>query len=166
MQSKILKGSAKPQAALKTPVGLVKIYTDGEAVTGLDIVKSGAQLSAQDAVAALAVRELEAYFQGSTAKPKVKLRLEGTEFQRAVWHELSKLGFGKQASYKEIAQAVGKPAASRAVGAAVGANPVPLLLGCHRVLGHNSKITGYSGGEGIKTKAWLLAHEQISYSGL
>lgn len=166
MQSKSTTTEAAPQAAIKTPVGVVRIYSNGTAIVGLDIAVDGRVVSPKDAASAQAAQELAAYFAGSKAKPKVKLELGGTEFQRAVWAELAKLGFGQQASYKDIAARVGKPAAARAVGAAVGANPVPLLLGCHRVLGHGSKITGYSGGEGLKTKAWLLNHEKINYSGL
>jgi methylated-DNA-[protein]-cysteine S-methyltransferase len=166
MKSTAVTGNTKPQAAIKTPVGLVKIFTHGDSVIGLEIASGGKPVTATDAVSAQAAAELSSYFEGNRAKPKVKLALEGTEFQKAVWRELSKLSFGQQASYKDIAVAIGKPAAARAVGAAVGANPIPLLLGCHRVLGHNAKITGYSGGEGVKTKAWLLNHEKIGFSGL
>lgn len=89
--------------------------------------------------------------------------LIGTDFQISVWGEIAGLGFGASQSYGEIANSIGKPEASRAVGGAVGANPVPLLIGCHRVLGSNKKLTGYSGGQGLKTKLWLLEHEQIEY---
>jgi methylated-DNA-[protein]-cysteine S-methyltransferase len=166
MQIQALSAQTDPQAAIKTPVGLVRIFSNGTAVVGLDIVVDGKAVTPKDSISAQAAEELAAYFGGNTAKPKIKLQLEGTAFQKAVWAELEKLGFGQQASYKEIAERVGKPAAARAVGAAVGANPVPLLIGCHRVLGRGSKITGYSGGEGLKTKAWLLNHEKISYTGL
>jgi methylated-DNA-[protein]-cysteine S-methyltransferase len=91
------------------------------------------------------------------------VELHGTAFQEAVWAEIAKLGFGKVATYADIASAIGNPKAVRAVGGAVGSNPVPLVVGCHRVLGASKKITGYSGGEGIPTKKWLLAHESIEY---
>lgn len=166
MPNKLISQKSGPQAAVKTPIGLVKIFTSDSAVIRLEINKTGRAVEATDATAAQAATEITAYFEGSQSKPRVKLRLAGTEFQLAVWRELAKLGFGQQASYKDIAVAIGRPAAARAVGAAVGANPIPLLLGCHRVLGHQSKITGYSGGEGLKTKAWLLHHEKISFAGL
>ena len=77
--------------------------------------------------------------------------------------EIAKLGFGQVATYADIANSIGNPKAVRAVGGAVGSNPVPLVVGCHRVLGSAKKITGYSGGDGIPTKKWLLAHEAIEY---
>jgi methylated-DNA-[protein]-cysteine S-methyltransferase len=155
-----------PQAALNSPIGLIKIFASESAVTGLEIATRGKAVPAKNPIAAQAAEELSSYFAGDLKKFKVKLKLEGTEFQQAVWRQLAKVGFGQHASYKDIAVAIGKPAAARAVGAAVGANPIPLLLGCHRVLGHGSKITGYSGGEGLPTKAWLLNHEKISYRDL
>jgi methylated-DNA-[protein]-cysteine S-methyltransferase len=87
----------------------------------------------------------------------------GTAFQEAVWQQIADLGWGQTASYAEIAGAIGNPKAVRAVGGAVGANPVPLIVGCHRVMGASGQITGYSGGDGIATKKWLLNHESIDY---
>jgi methylated-DNA-[protein]-cysteine S-methyltransferase len=89
------------------------------------------------------------------------VELNGTEFQRSVWKQIAKIPFGKTVSYADIANKIGKPLASRAVGGAVGSNPVPLIVGCHRVMGASGRITGYSGGEGIPTKRWLLELEQI-----
>ena len=79
-----------------------------------------------------------------------------------MWAEISKIEFGKTKTYGEIAEAIGRPKAVRAVGGAVGANPVPLVIGCHRVLGAAGKITGYSGGDGLPTKRWLLKLEGLS----
>ena len=84
-----------------------------------------------------------------------------TEFQKSVWRQIARIPFGKTKSYADIAKAIGKPKAARAVGGAVGSNPVPLVVGCHRVMGASGKITGYSGGKGIPTKQWLLEHEGI-----
>jgi methylated-DNA-[protein]-cysteine S-methyltransferase len=86
----------------------------------------------------------------------------GTEFQKSVWKQISKIPFGKLKTYKDIADAIGKPKAARAVGGAVGSNPVPLVVGCHRVLGASGEITGYSGGDGLPTKRWLLQHEGLT----
>ena len=88
--------------------------------------------------------------------------LHGTDFQKAVWKQIAKISFGKTLSYADIAGKLGKPLASRAVGGAVGSNPVPLIVGCHRVLGASGKITGYSGGDGLPTKRWLLNLEDIA----
>jgi methylated-DNA-[protein]-cysteine S-methyltransferase len=162
----MLRIEREPQAAINSPIGLVKIFTSDTAVTGLEIAPRGKAVPAENAIAAQAADELNSYFAGDLKKFKVKLQLDGTQFQKSVWQQLAKIGFGSHLSYKDIAVAIGKPAAARAVGAAVGANPIPLILGCHRVLGSGSKITGYSGGEGLPTKAWLLNHEQISFRAL
>ena len=89
--------------------------------------------------------------------------IAGTAFKLAVWTQIAKLDFGEQKTYAELASAVGNPKAVRAVGGAVGANPVPLLVGCNRILGSERRITGYSGGEGLVTKRWLLDFEQIEF---
>jgi methylated-DNA-[protein]-cysteine S-methyltransferase len=78
-----------------------------------------------------------------------------------VWQRLAELDFGEATSYGEIGRATGRPSAGRAVGGAIGANPIPIIVPCHRVLGANGRITGYSGGNGIPTKSWLLDHEGI-----
>jgi methylated-DNA-[protein]-cysteine S-methyltransferase len=106
---------------------------------------------------------LRNYFSGDKADYQGPLDLSGTDFQKAVWHEISSIKHGQTLSYGEIAHRIGKPKASRAVGAAVGANPIPLIVPCHRVMGASGKITGYSGGDGIPTKRKLLALEKIEY---
>jgi methylated-DNA-[protein]-cysteine S-methyltransferase len=108
-----------------------------------------------------AEKQLKNYFAGTSRVLDFDVEVEGTEFQRAVWEEISKIGFGETKTYGEIAQAIGRPKAVRAVGGAVGANPVPLIIGCHRVLGAAGKITGYSGGDGLPTKRWLLSLEGL-----
>jgi O-6-methylguanine DNA methyltransferase len=97
-------------------------------------------------------------------KPKnlPPLDLEGTEFQKSVWNALRKISSGKTKSYGEIAQVIGKPKAVRAVGGACGANPIPVLVPCHRVLAANKKLGGFSGG--LDWKRSLLKRERIKYS--
>lgn len=109
-----------------------------------------------------AKKQLTAYFAGKLTRFDLPLDLQGTEFQKAVWKQISKVGFGKTVSYADIAAKLGKPLASRAVGGAVGSNPIPLIVGCHRVLGASGRITGYSGGDGLPTKRWLLTLEDIA----
>ena len=111
-----------------------------------------------------AIKWITDYFAGSEADFSGKLDLSGTEFQRAVWSEISKIKHGRTLTYGEIAQKIGRPKASRAVGAAVGANPIPLIVPCHRVMGTGGKITGYSGGDGIPTKRKLLKLEKIEFA--
>ena len=108
-----------------------------------------------------AKKQLTNYFKGKSRDLNFATDLEGTAFQKAVWKEISKIGFGEVTTYAEIAKNIGNPKAVRAVGGAVGSNPVPLIVGCHRVLGASGKITGYSGGDGLPTKRWLLALEGI-----
>jgi len=115
------------------------------------------------AVLELAAQQLAEYFSGTRASFELATQVSGTKFQQAVWKQLAKTKSGQSLSYGEIARRIGSPAASRAVGAAVGANPIPLIVGCHRVLGSTGKITGFTGGKGIPTKIWLLRHEGIEY---
>jgi methylated-DNA-[protein]-cysteine S-methyltransferase len=103
------------------------------------------------------IRQLEAYFAGALEVFKIALALEGSPFQLQVWDQLQRIPFGTTISYSELAERIGKPRAVRAVGGANGANPIPLLIPCHRVIGANGKLTGYGGGLEIKEK--LLAHE-------
>ena len=85
------------------------------------------------------------------------LDLRGTEFQRRVWDALARIPHGETRTYGAIAEAVGRPAAARAVGAATGKNPAPLIVPCHRVVGANGALTGFAGG--IEAKRFLLTHE-------
>lgn len=111
-----------------------------------------------------AKRQLAEYFAGTRRVFDLPVYLDrGTEFQRAVWTGLTELAFGEVVSYGELGARVGRPGSGRAIGGAVGANPVPIIVGCHRVLATNGRITGYSAGAGIPTKAWLLDHEGIGH---
>src|SRR6185312_1747819 len=92
----------------------------------------------------------------------VPVEVEGTTFQKEVWQQLSEIEFGEVVSYGYLGNVTGRATAGRAVGGAVGANPVPIIVPCHRVLASDGRITGYSGGEGIPTKRWLLEHEGIA----
>jgi O-6-methylguanine DNA methyltransferase len=98
---------------------------------------------------------------GESPKIFPPLDLSGTEFQKSVWHALRKISSGKTKNYGEIASAIGKPKAVRAVGGACGANPVPVLVPCHRVLAANKKLGGFSGG--LDWKRSLLAREGIKF---
>jgi methylated-DNA-[protein]-cysteine S-methyltransferase len=105
-----------------------------------------------------AVSALHAYFAGDLrALDALAVDPGGTEFQRQVWAELRRIAPGRTTSYGKLATAIGRPAAMRAVGAANGANPVAVVIPCHRVIGKNGALTGYGGG--LPRKAWLLRHE-------
>lgn len=97
-----------------------------------------------------AIRQLEAYFAGKLQDFTLSLAPQGTEFQLRVWHALAEIPFGTTISYGELARRVGRPRAFRAVGAANGRNPLPIVLPCHRVIGSDGSLTGYGGGLHIK----------------
>lgn len=105
-----------------------------------------------------AVRELRAYFEGRLRDFNVPLAPEGTPFQQRVWRELLNIPYGETISYGELARRIGSPNGSRAVGLANGANPISIIIPCHRVIGTNGRLTGYGGG--LKNKEWLLALER------
>lgn len=163
--------SPTPPAALRrlrSPIGRIEVVGDGSAVVGLAIERDGMLphddvAEAPDPVVDAAVEQLQQYFAGTRRVFDVPVTLGGTPFQRDVWQQIARLGFGETASYGELGRGTGRATAGRAVGGAVGANPVPILVPCHRILGSDGMITGYSGGEGIPTKSWLLDHEGIAH---
>jgi methylated-DNA-[protein]-cysteine S-methyltransferase len=157
-----MKLSPRAVLSVESPIGPITLISHGEKITQVILGKK-AKAEGSSSVLIEAKKQLAQYFQGTIDRFSVEVNPEGTAFQKAVWKEIAKHGFGKHTSYGQIASRIGKPTASRAVGAAVGANPTPLIVGCHRVLGSTGKITGFTGAKGIKTKAWLLGHEQIEY---
>jgi methylated-DNA-[protein]-cysteine S-methyltransferase len=104
-----------------------------------------------------AVRQLQAYFAGQLREFQLPLDIEGTEFQKRVWREVAAIPYGETRSYLQIATALGSPGAVRAVGAANGANPVPIVVPCHRVIGAKGRLVGYGGGLALKKR--LLERE-------
>lgn len=149
--------------AFKSPIGVIRVFESNSKVVAIDIAVSGAKVTTSSSqLLKTAQKELEAYFDGKLTKFTFAMDISrGTEFQRSVWNEIQKIKFGQVKTYAEIAQAIGKPKAARAVGGAVGSNPIPLAIGCHRVLGARGKITGYSGGKGLPTKRVLLKLEGV-----
>jgi methylated-DNA-[protein]-cysteine S-methyltransferase len=105
-----------------------------------------------------AARQLEDYFAGTRTGFELDLALAGTPFQQRVWQELRAIPYGETVSYGQLADRIGQPTASRAVGLANGRNPVGIIVPCHRVVGADGSLTGYGGG--IERKRYLLAHEQ------
>lgn len=108
------------------------------------------------------ISQLEAYFEGKLKNFTLQLTPEGTPFQRRVWQALQKIPYGKTVSYGEIAKAIGKPQASRAVGAANGQNPLSIVIPCHRVIGSTGQLVGYGGGLRIKETLLSLEHRHSS----
>lgn len=104
--------------------------------------------------------QLKAYFAGDLTGFDLLLNPRGTDFQLKVWQALIQIPYGETRSYGDIAEMVGKPEASRAVGAANGQNPLPIVIPCHRVIGSDGGLTGFGGG--LECKKFLLSHEQIN----
>ena len=150
------------QVSIDSPLGPLALTSDGEFLIGLDI---GTRVSepSSDAVIELATLQLDEYFAGRRTAFDLPLKAQGTPFQQSIWSALQDIPYGQTTSYGELGSAIGKPGSARAVGGAVGANPLPIVIPCHRVLASDRRITGYSGGEGIPTKEKLLNLENVSY---
>lgn len=152
-----------------SPIGRIELQGDDAHVTSLTMERDGVlphdDLPETPSPLLEAARDqLIEYFAGERIAFDIPVRLVGTPFQQSVWAELGRLGWGEATSYGALAAAVGRPGSARAIGGAVGANPVPIIVGCHRVLASDGRVTGYSGGEGVPTKLWLLAHERIGFA--
>ncbi|MFM6982467.1 MAG: methylated-DNA--[protein]-cysteine S-methyltransferase [Microbacteriaceae bacterium] len=151
-----------------SPIGRIEVTARDGNIVGLDIERDG-QLphdsSAENSspVLAEAARQLQEYFRGERQAFDLPVALSGTSFQSSVWSELQAIPYGAVRSYGEVGAATGRMTAGRAVGGAVGANPIPIIVPCHRVLASDGRITGYSGGNGIPTKVWLLDLEGIPH---
>ncbi|MCP5041608.1 MAG: methylated-DNA--[protein]-cysteine S-methyltransferase [bacterium] len=111
-----------------------------------------------------AIDQVLDYFAGKRRVFDVALAPEGTLFQKRVWKELAKIPFGETTTYGEIARRIGQPAASRAVGAANGQNPIAIVLPCHRVVGKNGKLTGFAGGLDKKEKLLRFEQDQLEFA--
>ena len=150
---------------LDTPIGTLVLRAAGGALVQIDLPEppgtpslDGDRDGAQSPWPLPEVlRQLDAYFAGRLTRFELPLDARGTAFQRAVWAELERIPFGATRTYAAIAAALGRPRAVRAVGAANGRNPLPIVVPCHRVIGTGGALTGYAGG--LETKRWLLAHE-------
>ena len=148
---------------LESPVGRLLLAGDPR---GLRLVRFPGERGAvrpltdwrRDArVLADAIAQLEEYFAGERREFSLPLQPVGTPFQKAVWSALQTIPYGTTVSYGELARRVGRPSAARAVGAASGANPLPIIVPCHRVIGADRSLTGFGGG--LETKRFLLALE-------
>lgn len=150
-------------AYYESPIGLLEIKGSAAGVSEVGFVaargpRAGRRgRAAVPAAVAQCLRELDEYFRAGRRAFSVKLDLGGTDFQKKVWKALRAVRFGRTATYKAIAAAVGRPAATRAVGGANHRNPVAIIVPCHRVIGSDGRLTGY--GAGLWRKDWLLRHE-------
>ena len=147
-------------AYFHSPVGFIELHSDGESLLAARFVEAPTRGHMPDAVLLRAIHQLTAYFSGELTAFDLPLRLKGTSFQLSVWEQLLKIPYGETRSYGDIARALGNPGAMRAVGAANGANPIVIIIPCHRVITTDGTLGGYGGG--LWRKAWLLRHEGVS----
>lgn len=168
------------QFAVDSPVGVIELSGDDEHLTGLRIgpnctdskrcapaaplaasaAPAPAAASAPTDVLELAAAQLDDYFNHRLRRFTVPVRLNGSAFQLAIWRRLSLVSWSSTIGYADLGREAGWPTAARAVGGAVRSNPIPIIIGCHRVLSATGKPTGYSHGSGLATKLWLLDHER------
>ena len=149
---------------LESPIGKLLLAGDTQAVRYIGFSKDGVPREPEAGWAHVstepleeAARQLREYFAGKRTRFDLPLAPEGTEFQKRVWRKLQDIPYGQTISYGELARQVGNPKASRAVGAANGQNPIPIVIPCHRVIGANGKLSGFGGG--LPTTEALLALE-------
>lgn len=141
---------------IATPVGRLRLAGDDEGLRGISFQNRFQPANGEGNLAEEPFREaiaqLEAYFAGERRRFDLPLAPEGTPFQREVWSALTAIPYGETISYGELARRLGRPAASRAVGAANGQNPIPIVIPCHRVIGADGSLTGFGGGLAIKRR--------------
>lgn len=152
----------------ESPIQKLILTSDGTSLTGLYMVgqKYCPAIAAPDWIQddnavpfSLTRQQLNAYFAGQLTSFDLPLLGHGTMFQQQVWKALQSIPYGTTITYGELAHRIGQPQSSRAVGLANGKNPIAIVVPCHRVIGANGKLTGYSGG--LEKKEWLLHHEQV-----
>ena len=147
---------------IESPVGLLRLRGDHLGLCGIDFCTAekpwliSNTLCEKHEIFLPVIEELEAYFSGEKIRFTAPLVLQGTAFQRATWHALQAIPYGQTISYSQLAQQIGKPKAVRAVGAANGRNPIPIIIPCHRVIGRNGSLTGFAGGVAIKSQLLVL----------
>ena len=143
----------------KSPLGPVEIIGSQDSIIALDFVE---EMLPEDGELTFCVKEclkqIDQYFRGDRREFFLNLQPVGTDFQKSVWRQLEEIPYGKTTSYGKIADVIGKPNASRAVGSANGKNPIAIIVPCHRVIGSDGSLTGYGGG--VWRKRWLIGFER------
>ncbi|HEY6064947.1 MAG TPA: methylated-DNA--[protein]-cysteine S-methyltransferase [Thermoanaerobaculia bacterium] len=153
---------------ISSPAGRLLLAGDGHALSRIHFQDGPHPMAIPDGWErteepfADAIGELDAYFAGRLTKFQVPIAPEGTPFQREVWTALTRIPYGETVSYGELTRRLGRPNASRAVGAANGRNPIPIIVPCHRVVGANGALTGFGGGLSIKR---MLLDLEAEWSG-
>lgn len=148
---------------LQTKIGLLKIIADDKAILKIRLNASYDEPESGNAVTKKCAEQLSEYFSGRRTIFDIPVNPEGTDFQLRVWQALCNIPYGETCCYGDIAKAIGRPKAQRAVGTANNRNPVPIIIPCHRVIGKNGDLTGYAGGVDIKKQ--LLELEKQTAAG-
>jgi methylated-DNA-[protein]-cysteine S-methyltransferase len=143
----------------RSPVGALQLFASTHELVALALPDRAGPpaVEGRSDVLLRTAEQLAEYFAGTRRVFDLPMAPRGTGFQRMVWQALLAIPFSETRSYGDVARAIGRPAASRAVGAANGRNPIAIIVPCHRVIGSNGGLTGYGGG--LPTKRWLLEHE-------
>lgn len=147
-----------------SPVGVLEICSDGNSITAIRFSNSNiaeVQSESDDIIIKNCTKQLIEYFRGDLKVFDIPISPRGTDFQRKVWDKVLEIPFGETNSYGRIAIALGDAKLNRAVGLANGANPIPIIIPCHRIIGGDGSLTGYAGG--LDRKKWLLNHELQHY---
>lgn len=149
---------ASASRIVKSPLGDLLLQADADSLLGLSFSGAAALPPVKHTLLERIEHELHEYFQGRLRDFNLPLDLAGTEFQRRVWGELTKIPFAETISYAELAKRAGSPNGFRAVGAANSANPIAIVVPCHRVINADGNLGGYGGD--VWRKRWLLEHER------
>jgi len=156
--------------AFDSPIGRLLVHSDGTHLVGVDILPESDRAltthlphTSNDPIIQKTLTQLQEYFAGTRTSFDIPVKTSGTPFQQKIWATLQTIAYGDTMTYQELGQKAGVGIAPRAVGGAVGKNPIALVIPCHRILGSTGTITGYSGGEGVVTKEHLLRLENIPY---
>ena len=147
---------------LDTPIGTLRLVADDTALIAVEFqgqYRLEATAAATDALLSQAAAQLAQYFAGEREGFDLPLNAGGTQFQQQVWQALAGIPYGEVRSYRDIARSIGRESAVRAVGAANGRNPLPIIVPCHRVIGSDGSLTGFAGG--VAAKRTLLAQEGV-----
>lgn len=149
-----------------SPLGVIKITANDSGIVSLNFARKSLASTQKNKITNRhlrdCVRQLDEYFSGKRLSFDLPLDVTGTPFQKKVWNALRKIPHGQTVSYVDIAQRIGRPKASRAVGGANNKNPITIIVPCHRVVGKNGDLTGYASG--LAKKKWLIDHESLVFS--
>lgn len=154
---------------MDSPIGRLLLAADDTALCDISFERSRHRrapdpewIEGENGIIAQTRLQLSEYFAGTRQQFSIPLRATGTVFQQRVWSELCNVPFGSLATYRDIAERIGRPTALRAVGSANGRNPIPIIIPCHRIIGSNGALTGFGGGVDVKAALLELENRQLA----